>query len=77
MTSQPDSKVNPVDSYDTTIKDIAGLKEYGGIFEAIRLFFDEGESGVDRLVQIENRFDIRTEKGRAKVGWALKGVFSK
>ena len=75
MTSQPDSKVNPIDSYDTTIKDIAGLKEYEGIFEAIRLFFDEGESGVDRLVQIENRFDIRTEKGRAKVGWALKGGF--
>ena len=59
--------------YDTTIKDIAGIKDYSVIFDVIKAYF-ENEASSDRLVISENIFDIRTEKGRQKVAWAIKNT---
>ena len=59
--------------YDTTIKDIAGIKDYSAIFSVIQSYFEDEES-TDDLIVAENVFDIRTEKGRRKVAWAIKNT---
>ena len=57
-------------NYDTTIKDIAGLKDYSLIFNILEAYFDESDS-TDTLITDENEFDIRTSKTRNKVNWAV------
>jgi len=65
------NKIAEFDVYDTTIKDIAGLKDYSIIYKVIEEFF-QNEEKLDELILDENIFDIRTEKGRKKVSWAIK-----
>ncbi len=67
ITSNIDSNL---DSYDTSIKDIAGIKDYSLIFNIIEAYFDEPNS-TDSLITDENEFDIRTTKTRTKVNWAI------
>ena len=70
MIPAPECCVSPKDDYDTTIKDIAGIKDYSLIFNIIEAYFDEPDS-TDTLITDENEFDIRTFKTRAKVNWAV------
>ena len=56
--------------YDTTIKDIAGIKDYSDIFRVLESYF-LNEGSVEELIIRKNIFDIRTEKGREKVTWAI------
>lgn len=57
--------------YDTTIKDIAGIKDYSEIFRVIEAYFID-EDSTKELIVTNNIFDIRTEKGREKVMWAVQ-----
>ena len=61
---------NNIGTYDTTIKDIAGLKDYSLIFNMLEAYFDEPDS-TGTLINDENEFDIRTIKTRNKVNWAI------
>jgi len=61
---------NSYNSYNTSIKDIAGIKDYSLIFNVINTYFSELDS-TDSMVIGENEFDIRTSKGRTKVNWAI------
>lgn len=65
----PDLSLSGV--YDTTIKDIAGIKNYSQIFHIIEAYFADPSSADTRITD-ENEFDIRTFKTRSKVSWALK-----
>lgn len=56
--------------YDTTIKDIAGLKDYSLIFNILEAYFNDSNS-TNTLINEENEFDIRTVKTRTKVNWAI------
>lgn len=58
------------DVYDTTVKDIGGLKDYSLIFNIIEAYFQNSDLLDVRLNQ-QNEFDIRTEKTRKKVEWAI------
>lgn len=58
------------DIYDTAVKDIGGLKDYSLIFNIIEAYFQNSDSLDVRLTQ-QNEFDIRTEKSRKKVEWAI------
>ncbi len=57
--------------YDTAIKDISGLKDYSSIFKVIEIYFNN-EILLNELINTQNVFDIRTEKSRQKVTWAIK-----
>jgi hypothetical protein len=59
--------------YDTTIKDIAGIKDYSEIFRVLEAYFVD-ENSTEELIVTNNIFDIRTEKGREKVTWAVKNT---
>jgi len=67
---QIDKKNNFSNSYNTTIKDIAGLKDYSQIFNILEAYFQKSLS-TDALITDENEFDIRTSKSRNKVNWAI------
>ena len=56
--------------YDTAIKDISGIKDFSCIFKVIEAYLS-GEDNLDELINTQNAFDIRTEKGRKKVTWAI------
>jgi hypothetical protein len=58
------------DEYNTSIKDIAGLKDYSLVFNIISAYFNELDS-TDSMITDENEFDIRTSKTRTKVSWAI------
>jgi len=62
--------ISPLESYDTVIKDIAGLKDYSLIFHILEAYFNEPDS-TGTLINDENEFDIRTIKTRTKVNWAI------
>ena len=62
--------------YDTTIKDIAGLKDYSLIFNVLEAFFKEPDS-TNSLINEKNEFDIRTDKTRSKVNWAINKTILK
>lgn len=57
--------------YNTSLKDIAGLKEYSLVFSILNSYFDSPESS-EKKVTVDNEFDIRTSKTRSKVNWAIK-----
>ena len=59
-----------LNSYNTVIKDIAGIKDYSLIFNILEAYFNESDS-TDTLITDENEFDIRTSKTRNKVNWAV------
>jgi len=59
--------------YDTTIKDIAGIKDYSMIFRVLEEYFSAPDS-TESLIINGNIFDIRTENGRKKVTWAVKNT---
>jgi hypothetical protein len=59
--------------YNTTLKDIAGIKDSSAIFSVIEAYFVD-EASIDELILTNNVFDIRTEKGRQKVAWAIKNT---
>jgi hypothetical protein len=58
------------DSYDTAVKDIGGLKDYSLIFNILESHFQNSDS-LDLRLNQQNQFDIRTEKTRKKVEWAI------
>ena len=60
--------------YDTAIKDISGLKDYSIIFGIMRNHFADSNT-LDKVLHQNNEFDIRTERTRTKVGWAIKRSF--
>jgi hypothetical protein len=62
--------------YDTTIKDLGGIKDVNLFFKAIELYFSTELSLHDSLV-INNDFDIRTVKTRKKTEWALNKTILK
>lgn len=70
MIPAPECLLSPKDDYDTTIKDIAGIKDYSLIFNIIEAYFDEPDS-TSSMISDENEFDIRTSKTRTKVSWAI------
>ena len=57
--------------YDTTLKDIAGLKDYKAVYKIINSHFDDS-STTEALITDKNEFDIRTTKTRSKVNWAIQ-----
>jgi len=59
-----------VGSYETTFKDIAGLKDYSVIFSAVVSHLETGASAEELVIE-NDAFDMRTEKGRKKVAWAF------
>lgn len=59
--------------YNTTLKDIAAIKDSSAIFHVVEAYFAD-ESSIDELIITNNVFDIRTEKGRQKVAWAIKNT---
>ena len=67
---------SPKDVYDTTIKDIAGLKDYSSIFNVLEAYFKQPNS-TNALINDENEFDIRTTKTRNKVNWAINKTILK
>jgi len=72
MKNNEDNKTNLIasDGYDTAVKDIGGLKDYSLIFNILEAHFHNSDSLDTRLNQ-QNEFDIRTEKTRKKVEWAI------
>ncbi len=56
--------------YNTSVKDIAGLKDYTLIFNIFNAYFADSTS-TDELVKEDNEFNIRTSKTRNKVNWAI------
>ncbi|WBA82838.1 BrxA family protein [Endozoicomonas sp. GU-1] len=66
---QPDEL--PGNVYNTTIKDIAGLKDYRQIFNIVNVHFAQPDSTESRITD-DNEFDIRTIKTRSKVNWAIQ-----
>lgn len=56
--------------YNTSIKDIAGLKDYSLVFSIINSYFDEPKSSEKKVTE-DNEFNIRTSKTRSKVNWAI------
>ena len=63
-------KINDEKTYNTAIKDIAGLKDFSLIFNIINLHFSEPDS-TDSKIADDNEFDIRASKTRTKVSWAI------
>ena len=45
--------------YNTSIKDIAGLKDYSQIFNIINAYFNEPDT-TGSMITDDNEFDIRT-----------------
>ena len=54
-------------TYNPSVKDIAGLADYTVVFDCIVEYFDKLESSEG----LKEHFDIRTEKTKTKVAWAL------
>ncbi len=57
--------------YNTSLKDIGGLKDLSVLFKIIRLYFTD-PNALDKSLNIHNEFDIRTERARKKVEWAIR-----
>ena len=70
MINASECNTSPLEGYDTTIKDIAGLKDYSLIFNIFEAYFKQHDS-TNTLIKEENEFDIRTWKTRSKVNWAI------
>lgn len=60
----------PQDEYNTSIKDIAGIKDYSLIFNIINAHFSDPDSTEAKITD-QNEFDIRAAKTRTKVSWAI------
>lgn len=69
MTKQDNSSIKEINnqSYNTSLKDIAGLADYTVVFDCIADYFNKLESAED----LKQHLDIRTEKTKNKVTWAL------
>ena len=55
----------PQDEYNTSIKDIAGIKDYSLIFNIINAHFSDPDSTEAKITD-QNEFDIRAAKTRTK-----------
>jgi len=57
-------------AYNTAIKDIAGVTEVSTFYEILKALPASGEFQDEEIITILS--DIRTEKARTKVAWAIK-----
>lgn len=67
-------KKTDIDTYDTAINVIGGLKDFSVIFKALESYFSENDSLHD-LIHKRNEFNIRTEKSRKRIESAVVKVF--
>lgn len=59
-------------SYDTILKDIACIKDLEVLFRAIDVYFSDEKLLEDFIIH-KNACRIRSELGRKKVAWAIRG----
>lgn len=62
------------DSYDTAINVIGGLRDCSVIFKAMDSHFSESDT-LKKLVNQRNEFNLRTEKSRTRIEFAVRKAF--
>ncbi len=60
-----------IQEYNTSMKDIGGVKDINAIFKTIMDYFKDSDS-VNKNIITNNEFDTRTVKTRQKIGWAMQ-----
>ena len=63
-----------LNSYDTNINIIGGLKDCSVIFKAINSYFNHSDSPKD-LISQRNEFYLRTEKSRVRIELSIRKTF--
>lgn len=61
------------DIYNTTIKDIGGIKDLSALLEVFHNYFSAPDLISDKIIG-SNSFNIRSEKTRKKIYWAVNNT---
>ena len=68
------NNISNIETYDTAINVIGGLRDCSVIFKAINSHFSETDS-LEELVNRRNEFNLRTERSRIRIGREIRNSF--